>query len=170
MRALFFLASFASLSFQLPYVSQTVYGAAETTAKVGDTVRVGIFVDQTDVGLTEFFVAIPYNPSLLEYKKVEGDGLTAFNAKATATQASINVTWKGTLEEGADKRLGFVDFVVKKADRSTFKAAGVNPSAKDKNGASFTDIVVLQSEASVKLAPRPLRVQMELTCLSDESG
>lgn len=66
MKTLIFLATFASVTLYLPNAGQTVLGAATTTARVGDTVRVGVFVDQADAGLTELFVAVPYNPSVLE--------------------------------------------------------------------------------------------------------
>lgn len=165
MKTLIFLATFASVTLYLPNAGQTVLGAATTTARVGDTVRVGIFVDQADSGLTELFVSIPYNPSLLEYTGVEGEGLTAINIKATTTQGSINTTWKGTLASGGAKHLGYVVFTVKKADKSVYQAVGVNPTAKDSAGTLFTDITVIPSEASVQLFPRPLRVQLDLGVL-----
>ena len=156
------LVSFAVTPMLVPFSSQTVVGAATTTARVGDTVRVGVFVDQADAGLTELFVAVPYNPSVLEYTGVEGTGVTAVNVKATATQGSVNVTWKGTLAAGEARHLGYALFRVAKADKSTFQATGVNPTAKDSAGTLLTDIQVLASEAAVQLSPRPLRVQMDL--------
>jgi len=162
MKTLIFLATFASATLYVPHATQTVVGAATTTARVGDTVKVGLFVDQADAGLTELFLAVPYNPSVLEYTGVEGVGLTAINIKATATQGSVNVTWKGTLTAGEARHLGYALFRVAKADKSTFQANGVNPTAKDSAGALLTDIQVLASEATVQLSPRPLRVQMDL--------
>jgi len=162
MKTLIFLATFASVTLYLPNAGQTVLGAATTTARVGDTVRVGVFVDQADAGLTELFLAVPYNPSVLEYTGVEGTGLTAVNVKATATQGSVNLTWKGTLAAGEARHLGYALFRVSKADKSTFQATGVNPTAKDSAGTLLTDIQVLASEATVQLSPRPLRVQMDL--------
>ena len=162
MKTLIFLATFASVTLHVPNATQTVLGAATTTARVGDTVKVGLFVDQADAGLTELFLAVPYNPSVLEYTGVEGVGLTAINIKATATQGSVNVTWKGTLTAGEARHLGYALFRVAKADKSTFQAVGVNPTAKDAAGTLLTDIQVLASEATVQLSPRPLRVQMDL--------
>ena len=156
------LVSFAVTPMLVPFSSQTVVGAATTTAHVGATVKVGLMVDQADAGLTELFLAVPYNPSVLEYTGVEGVGLTAINIKATATQGSVNVTWKGTLTAGEARHLGYALFRVAKADKSTFQAVGVNPTAKDAAGTLLTDIQVLASEATVQLSPRPLRVQMDL--------
>lgn len=42
MKTLIFLATFASVTLYLPNAGQTVLGAATTTARVGDTVRVGL--------------------------------------------------------------------------------------------------------------------------------
>ena len=119
MKTLIFLATFASVTLHVPNATQTVLGAATTTARVGDTVRVGVFVDQADAGLTELFTAVPYNPSLLTYAGLEPGSsgtLTAVNVKATATQASLNMTWKGLLPAGQSLHLGYAKFAVTKAD------------------------------------------------------
>lgn len=99
------VVSFAVTPMLLPFAGQTVVGAATTTAHVGDTVRVGVFIDQTDSGVTELFVAVPYNPALLSY-------------------------------------------------------AGLEPGS---SGTLLQDLQVLPSTAVVQFAPRPLRVQMDLS-------
>lgn len=165
MKTLIFLATFASVTLYLPHAGQTVLGAATTTARVGDTVRVGVFVDQADAGLTELFTAVPYNPSLLTYAGLEPGSsgtLTAVNVKATATQASLNMTWKGLLPAGQSLHLGYAKFAVTKADGTEYQAVGVNTTAKDSTGTLLKDLQVLASEATVQLSPRPLRVQMDL--------
>ena len=139
---------------------------ATTTARVGDTVRVGVFVDQADAGLTELFLAVPYNPSLLTYAGLEPGSsgtLTAVDVKATATQASLNLTWKGSLSAGQSLHVGYARFSVKKADSSEYQAVGVNTTAKDCTGTLLKDVQVLPSVAVVQLVPRPLRVQMDLS-------
>jgi len=99
---------------------------------------------------------------VLEYTGVEGVGLTAINIKATATQGSVNVTWKGTLTAGEARHLGYALFRVAKADKSTFQANGVNPFARDADGAQISDVDVIASAAIVQLSPRPLRVELDL--------
>ena len=162
MKTLIFLATFASVTLHVPNATQTVLGAATTTARVGDTVRVGVFADQADAGLTEVSVAIPYTPGSLQYTGLEGAGLTATNVVVSDTQGSVNLRWTGTLAAGDSRHLGYVLFAVKKADKSEFQGRGVNPSAKDSGGIAVTDITVLNSEAIVQLSPRPLRLQMDL--------
>ena len=162
MQTRIFITAFAAASLLLPNVSQVVVGAATTTAKVGDTVKVGIYVDQADAGLTNLTIAVPYTPGSLQYAGLEGAGLTATNVVISDAQGSVNVRWTGTLAVGAAQHLGYVLFTVKKADKSEFQGRGVNPSAKDSGGVAIADIQVLASEAIVQLSPRPLRVQMDL--------
>ncbi len=164
MKTLIFLATFASVTLYLPNAGQTVVGAATTTARVGETVKVGVFVDATDTGVTEFFTAIPYNPSLLEFTGLEqgttGD-LTARSVSVSSTQASLNVTWKGSLPATESAHLGYAKFTVRRADSSEFTAVGVNSTGKDSAGAQLQGMEVLPS-AAVLLQPRPVRVHLQL--------
>lgn len=159
------LVSFAVTPMLVPFSSQTVVGAATTTAHVGATVKVGLMVDQADNGVTELFTAVPYNPSLLTYAGLEPGSsgtLTATSVSISATQASLNMTWKGSLPAGQSLHLGYARFSVKKADSSEYQAVGVNTTAKDSTGTLLKDVQVLPSTAVVQLVPRPLRVQMDL--------
>lgn len=156
------LTTFALAELLVPYAAQTVFGAATTTAKVGDVVRVGMEVMQADAGLTEFTVAVPYTPGSLQYSGLEGVGLTATNVVLSDTQGSVNIKWTGSLAVGQTAHIGYVKFLVKKADKSEFQGVGVNPTAKDSANLALSEIEVLSSEAIVQLSPRPLRVQMDL--------
>lgn len=158
-----FITAFSAASLLLPYATQVVLGAATTTAKVGDVVRVGVQVEQVDAGLTELTVAVPYTPGSLQYAGIEGTGLTANNVVVSPTAGSVNVKWTGTMAPGAPStHLGYVLFRVVKADKSEFHGRGVNPSAKDSGGAALSEIEVIHSEAIVQLSPRPLRLRMDL--------
>lgn len=162
MKTVIFITAFAAMNL-LPNAGQVIFGAATTTAKVGDTVKVGVYVDQADAGLTNLTIAVPYTPGSLQYAGLEGAGLTATNVVISDAQGSVNVKWTGTMAPGAPStHLGYVLFKVVKADKSEFQGRGVNPSAKDSGGIAIADIQVLASEAIVQLSPRPLRVQMDL--------
>jgi hypothetical protein len=111
MKTIIFITAFAAASLMLPNVSQVVVGAATTTAKVGDVVRVGVQAEQVDAGLTELTVAVPYTPGSLQYAGIEGTGLTANNVVVSPTQGSVNVKWTGTMAPGANStHLGYVLF------------------------------------------------------------
>ena len=161
MRTVIFVTAFAAANL-LPNAGQVIFGAATTTAKVGDVVKVGVFADQAYAGLTEVSVAIPYTPGSLQYTGLEGAGLTAINVVVSDTQGSVNLRWTGTLAAGDSRHLGYVKFTVRKADKSEFQGRGVNPTAKDSGGAAVSPIEVINSEAIVQLSPRPLRLQMDL--------
>jgi hypothetical protein len=164
MNAVVALVAFASATLHVPFAAQTVIGQAPTVAHVGETVKVGVFVDATDTGVTEFFTAIPYNPSLLEFTGLEqgttGD-LTARSVSVSSTQASLNVTWKGSLPATESAHLGYAKFTVRRADSSEFTAVGVNSTGKDSTGAQLQGMEVLPS-AAVLLQPRPVRVHLQL--------
>lgn len=163
-----FVVAFSSVGLMLPNVSQTVLGAATTTAKVGDEVKVGLFVDQVDSGLTELTLAIPYTPGALEFVRLEpnsgiGGQFTANMVVVDDARGSINTKWVGTAPPGASGNIGYVVFRVKKADKSEFQGTGVNPYAKDSGGIRIADVVVTNSEAIVQLSPRPLKINIDLT-------
>lgn len=161
MRTVIFVTAFAAANL-LPNAGQVIFGAATTSARVNDTVKVGIYVDQADAGLSILNIAVPYTPGSLQYTGLEGAGLTATNVVISDAQGSVNVKWTGTLAAGDSRHLGYVKFTVRKADKSEFQGKGVNPTAKDSGGVAVTDINVLNSEAIVQLSPRPLRLQMDL--------
>jgi hypothetical protein len=160
-KTVIFITAFAVASL-VPQATQVVFGAANTTARVNDTIKVGVFVDQNDTGLREVTVSVPYAPGTLEYMGLEGEGLTANNIVVDNQLGSVNVKWTGTLPAGTEQHLGYVLFRVRKADKSLFQGNGVNPSAKDADGSLISDIDVLPSEAIVQLSPRPLRLQLDL--------
>lgn len=163
-----YIAAFAAASMLLPYASQTVFGAATTTAKVNDELKVGVFVDQVDSGLTELTVAIPFTPGSLEFARLEpgpeiGGEFTANVVIVNDSSGSVNTRWVGTLPLGATGHIGNVVFRVKKADKSEFQGRGVNPFAKDANGTRIMEVNVTNSEAIVQLSPRPLKINIDLT-------
>ena len=161
MKTVIYLLAFAAPHLMVPNAAQVVMGAATTTAKVGDTVRVGIYADQLDAGMSELFLAIPYTTTSLEYVGLDGDGLTA-NKVIVGTTGSVNIKWTGTMAPGASGHLGYVVFKVIKADKSEFQGQGLNPSAKDLAGTLTTDVQVMASEAIVQLSPRPIKVNLDL--------
>ena len=101
MQTRIFITAFAAASLVLPHVAQVVLGAATTTAKVGDTIKVGIYVDQADAGLTNLTIAVPYTPGSLQYAGLEGAGLTATNVVVSPTAGPVNLKWTGTMAPGA---------------------------------------------------------------------
>ncbi len=161
-KTIIFLTTFASMSLLVPQATQTVVGAATTSARVNNTVKVGVYANQADAGLTEVLVAIPYAPGSLEYIGLEGEGLTANNVVIDPTSGSVNLKWTGTLAAGSSRHLGYVLFRVRKADKTTFQGTGVNPAARDVDGVQIADIDVIASPAIVQLSPRPLRLEFDL--------
>lgn len=155
------LTSFVAAGILLPNAGQVVFGAATTSAKVGDTVKVGITATQVDSGLSQLSISIPYLPSILEFSGVEGEGLEATTTGGT-TYAEVDVKWTGSLPAGSSTHLGYVLFTVKRAGPTGYRGTGTNASALDEAGAQIASVETVPSEAVVQFIARPLRLLLDL--------
>lgn len=78
------LVVLAAFGISIPNASFTIFGAAELTARLHDTVRVGVAVEQADGGLSRVEMTIPHTDAL-EYAGVEVGAYGKLKA-ATACQ------------------------------------------------------------------------------------
>jgi hypothetical protein len=160
MKAILTLSMLVALSFGIPNVSYTVFGAAQMDARVGDTIRVSVDVADVDAGVSELTITVPY-PETVAYVGVVADTATGGTLTGADGDGAVTVTWAGALPAGATAHLGYVEFTVLKADRSVYMADGSGATALDAGGFAL-DTVVETSGASVRLMPRPLRILLDL--------
>jgi hypothetical protein len=160
MKVILTLSTIVALSFGLPNVSYTVYGAAQMDARVGDVISVPLVVEDIDAGVSELEIAVPY-PDTVQYKGAVADAYTGGTLTGEDGEGEVVISWAGELPVGATARLGHIKFTVLKADRSVYMADGQNATALDANGLAL-DTVVETSGASVRLLPRPLRILLDL--------
>jgi hypothetical protein len=166
MKAVITLATLVAVTFGLPNVSYTVFGAAQMDARVGDTLRVSIDVADIDAGVSSLEITVPY-PDAVQYKGIVADAALGGTLTGIDGDGQVVVSWTGALPPGESVHLGYVEFTVLKADRSVLGADGHNALAKD--AAEFDlETTIETTGATVRLMPRPLRFLLDLAVVPHE--
>ena len=151
----------AAFGISVPFATFTVFGSAELTGRLHDTIRVGIAVEQVDGGLSELSLQVPHTDAL-EYRGVEV-GPHGGEISAEPVDGGVAITWTGQIPAGAEEvYVGYVLLDVARADRSTFRAQAENETGKDLDGIGIEELVVAQSEATVVLVPRPTELRLDV--------
>lgn len=152
-----------------PFAGMTVFGQADSSARVGDKVGIEISVEQIDQATAKIQFAVPYPTDVLKFGSFEDYGFQGGECIANDVKmpgsvlGSVNLVWTGNVPAGGSGSIGKITFDVTGKRDEAVSFTGVNPSGMGVDGTPLsTANFEMVASASVSLIGRPIRVLFDL--------